>query len=260
MREDQHFAAQLHYNLAIACLHLDLPDEVLIAAPINIHRDGEDFLMEWEGEGWLQTAENTEGPWEDIPDASSPFRISASPEVSRYFRLSGDAYLDALDIALAELRAVEDLLIPKLTVSPVLLTRCPSLATRCPPAATACPALVTGCPSTATRCPALATGCPSTETICPAVATKCPAVETRCPPLQTRCPAVNTACPAVETLCPSVQTQCPPQPTLCQVADTICPALETKWGDKVPVLLDGESEICHYFLAPDQLALHLAQP
>lgn len=29
--------------------------------------------------------------------------------------------------------------------------------------------------------------------------------------------------------------------------DTV-PALEEKWGDKVPVLLDGEREICHYFL------------
>ena len=38
------------------------------------------------------------------------------------------------------------------------------------------------------------------------------------------------------------------------------PALETQWGEKVPVLLDGDTEICHYFLAPDQLALHLAQP
>jgi len=26
------------------------------------------------------------------------------------------------------------------------------------------------------------------------------------------------------------------------------PQLEEKWGDKVPVLLDGEREICHYFL------------
>jgi glutaredoxin len=26
------------------------------------------------------------------------------------------------------------------------------------------------------------------------------------------------------------------------------PELEEKWGDKVPVLLDGEREICHYFL------------
>ena len=38
------------------------------------------------------------------------------------------------------------------------------------------------------------------------------------------------------------------------------PALEKKWGDKVPVLLEGDTEICHYFLARDQLALHLAQP
>ena len=26
------------------------------------------------------------------------------------------------------------------------------------------------------------------------------------------------------------------------------PALEEKWGDKVPVLLDGDRELCHYFL------------
>lgn len=26
------------------------------------------------------------------------------------------------------------------------------------------------------------------------------------------------------------------------------PALEEKWGDKVPVLLDGEREVCRYFL------------
>lgn len=26
------------------------------------------------------------------------------------------------------------------------------------------------------------------------------------------------------------------------------PALEERWGDKVPVLLDGDREICRYFL------------
>jgi len=26
------------------------------------------------------------------------------------------------------------------------------------------------------------------------------------------------------------------------------PALEEKWGEKVPVLLDGERELCHYYL------------
>ena len=35
------------------------------------------------------------------------------------------------------------------------------------------------------------------------------------------------------------------------------PALEAKWGDKVPVLLDGEVEICHYFLDVNRLALHM---
>lgn len=38
------------------------------------------------------------------------------------------------------------------------------------------------------------------------------------------------------------------------------PALETKWGDKVPVLLNGDVEICHYFLDTDRLTLHLANP
>lgn len=38
------------------------------------------------------------------------------------------------------------------------------------------------------------------------------------------------------------------------------PALETKWGDKVPVLLDDGVEICHYFLDPDRLAMHLSHP
>ena len=31
------------------------------------------------------------------------------------------------------------------------------------------------------------------------------------------------------------------------------PTLEATWGDKVPVLLDGDTEICHYFLDADRL-------
>ena len=38
------------------------------------------------------------------------------------------------------------------------------------------------------------------------------------------------------------------------------PALESKWGDKVPVLLAADVEICHYFLDADRLAQHLANP
>jgi glutaredoxin len=37
------------------------------------------------------------------------------------------------------------------------------------------------------------------------------------------------------------------------------PALEEKWGDKVPVLLDGEREICHYFLDLEALEARLAR-
>ncbi len=37
------------------------------------------------------------------------------------------------------------------------------------------------------------------------------------------------------------------------------PALEAKWGDKVPVLLDGEIEICHYHLDVAALDARLAR-
>ncbi len=30
--------------------------------------------------------------------------------------------------------------------------------------------------------------------------------------------------------------------------DTDAPELEEVWGEKVPVLLDGDVELCHYFL------------
>ena len=37
------------------------------------------------------------------------------------------------------------------------------------------------------------------------------------------------------------------------------PTLEEKWGDKVPVLLDGEREICHYFLDFEAVEARLAR-
>jgi len=37
------------------------------------------------------------------------------------------------------------------------------------------------------------------------------------------------------------------------------PEIEAKWGDKVPVLLEGETEICHYFLDTSALEKHLAE-
>jgi hypothetical protein len=37
------------------------------------------------------------------------------------------------------------------------------------------------------------------------------------------------------------------------------PALEERWGEKVPVLLDGELEICHYLLDVDALDARLAR-
>ena len=37
------------------------------------------------------------------------------------------------------------------------------------------------------------------------------------------------------------------------------PHLEEKWGDKVPVLLDGDIEICHYFLDVDAVDTRLGR-
>jgi hypothetical protein len=37
------------------------------------------------------------------------------------------------------------------------------------------------------------------------------------------------------------------------------PALEERWGDKVPVLLDGEREVCRYFLDVPALEARLAR-
>jgi thioredoxin reductase (NADPH) len=37
------------------------------------------------------------------------------------------------------------------------------------------------------------------------------------------------------------------------------PRLEEKWGDKVPVLLDGDLEICHYYLDHHAVDARLAR-
>ena len=37
------------------------------------------------------------------------------------------------------------------------------------------------------------------------------------------------------------------------------PQLEERWGDKVPVLLDGDREVCHYYLDHDAVDARLAR-
>jgi glutaredoxin len=37
------------------------------------------------------------------------------------------------------------------------------------------------------------------------------------------------------------------------------PKLEERWGDKVPVLLDGGLEVCHYFLDVEAVDARLAR-
>ena len=38
--------------------------------------------------------------------------------------------------------------------------------------------------------------------------------------------------------------------------DTDAPELEEVWGEKVPVLLDGDVELCHYFLDEPAVRAH----
>ncbi len=38
--------------------------------------------------------------------------------------------------------------------------------------------------------------------------------------------------------------------------DTDAPELEEVWGEKVPVLLDGDVELCHYFLDEAAVRAH----
>jgi hypothetical protein len=37
------------------------------------------------------------------------------------------------------------------------------------------------------------------------------------------------------------------------------PQLEERWGDKVPVLLDGEREVCHYYLDAEAVDARLSR-
>ena len=37
------------------------------------------------------------------------------------------------------------------------------------------------------------------------------------------------------------------------------PELEERWGDKVPVVLDGEIEVCRYHLDPEAVGARLAR-
>ena len=37
------------------------------------------------------------------------------------------------------------------------------------------------------------------------------------------------------------------------------PRLEERWGDKVPVLLDGERELCHYYLDHEAVDARLSR-
>ncbi len=37
------------------------------------------------------------------------------------------------------------------------------------------------------------------------------------------------------------------------------PGLEERWGEKVPVLLDGERELCHYYLDPEAVDARLSR-
>lgn len=44
----------------------------------SIRQDGDSLTIEWIGNGTLQAAADLAGPWHDVPEAKSPFRIALS--------------------------------------------------------------------------------------------------------------------------------------------------------------------------------------
>ena len=187
-----------------------------------------EIKAEWDGDGWLQTANDPGGPWEDVEGGNHSPAILQLNELGRYVRLHMASFFDVFTEITVDDQKAGVAPVPVVTIVPVAATTCPATVTVCPPKATACPPTATKCPALPTQCPAQETGCPATHTVCPAVLTQCPAVETQCPTFQTICPPVDTRCPVVDTRCPVIQTQCPPQPTICHVADTVCPASSTR--------------------------------
>jgi hypothetical protein len=57
-------------------------------APLDIQRDDEEVVLRWTVPGRLQWAESLTGPFEDEPDAFSPFSIDIVPGSARYWRIA----------------------------------------------------------------------------------------------------------------------------------------------------------------------------
>jgi alpha-tubulin suppressor-like RCC1 family protein len=59
----------------------------IVAPPLEPSLDGNVLLLRWPGTGTLQTSTNVSGPFEDIPNAASPLRITLDAP-QRFYRLS----------------------------------------------------------------------------------------------------------------------------------------------------------------------------
>jgi hypothetical protein len=57
-------------------------------APVfeSIRREGENVVLEWSGRGTLEISQEVTGPWEEVPDATSPHTMPID-SVRRFFRM-----------------------------------------------------------------------------------------------------------------------------------------------------------------------------
>lgn len=63
-------------------------NETLVDPPVlSISRDGTNVVLSWEGDSVLQSATSVTGPYENVPDATSPHPVSLHSATQLFFRL-----------------------------------------------------------------------------------------------------------------------------------------------------------------------------
>jgi hypothetical protein len=63
------------------------PDPIPEMRFTSIRKEGVAVVLQWEGAGNLQAADQVAGPWTDVPGASSPHQVTPA-EAQGFFRLS----------------------------------------------------------------------------------------------------------------------------------------------------------------------------
>jgi len=56
------------------------------ATTLTISKQGQEFCLEWQGAGILETADSVQGPWKEVPGAVSPHKKTAETAAA-YFRI-----------------------------------------------------------------------------------------------------------------------------------------------------------------------------